>query len=110
MDPASQIIAPEDASSAGQGLAAAVCLEALPIWAKQIDTARVQAQEAVVSLMKRFENIISRLDAALGAARAQTGTTTVGEDVAQGQQLLAQVIASLRAIRGSRDQLAEEIR
>jgi len=99
-----------DPATANEDLAAAVAQQALPIWAKQIDTARAQAQEAVVSLMKRFENIISRLDAALGAARAQTGNATVAEDVTHGQQLLAQVIEALRAIRGSRDALAGEIR
>jgi methyl-accepting chemotaxis protein len=94
----------------GDDVGTAVCLQALPIWSKQIETARSQAQDAVVSLMQRFEHIIGRLDAALGAARAQTGSAMVAGDVAHGQQLLSQVSAALGAIRGSRDALAEEIR
>jgi len=109
MDAARETDATDELPRPGAVLAAA-CAQALPIWAKQIDTARHQAQDAVVSLMKRFENIISRLDTALGAARSQAGAGTVAQDTAQGQQLLAQVIDALRDIRGSRDALAREIR
>jgi len=93
----------------GQLLGAA-CAQALPIWAKQIDTARAQAQEAVVALMQRFGDIINRLDVALGAARAQTRGTSIAEDAAEGQRCLAHVVEALLAIRSSREALAEQIR
>jgi methyl-accepting chemotaxis protein len=110
MDAARETDATDELPRPNGAVLAAACAQALPIWAKQIDTARHQAQDAVVSLMQRFENIISRLDTALGAARSQTGASTVAQDTAQGQQLLAQVIDALRDIRGSRDALAREIR
>lgn len=94
----------------GSGALAAACVQALPIWAKQIETARQQTQDAVVSLTQRFENIISRLDTALGAARSQAGANIAAQDAAHGQQLLAQIVDALRDIHSSRDGLAREIR
>src|ERR1700761_5338561 len=41
-------------------------LEALPIWARQIETSRSQTEAAVVSLSERFCGVVQRLDAALG--------------------------------------------
>ncbi|HXY95674.1 MAG TPA: methyl-accepting chemotaxis protein [Steroidobacteraceae bacterium] len=110
MDTQREIDATDELPQPPGAVLAAACSQALPIWAKQIDTARLQAQEAVVSLMQRFQNIINRLDTALGAARSQAGASTVADDAVQGQQLLAQVIEALRAIRSSRDALAHEIR
>ena len=38
----------------------------LPIWAKQIETAREQTEAAIVALTARFSAIVHRIDAALG--------------------------------------------
>ena len=43
-------------------------LEALPIWGRQIETARAPTEAAIVSLSKRFSGIAGRLDQALGPA------------------------------------------
>jgi methyl-accepting chemotaxis protein len=93
----------------GQLLGAA-CARALPIWAKQIETAREQTQDAVISLMKRFGDIVNRLDVALGSARAHTRGNPIAADTAEGQRCLALVVEALLAIRSSRDALAQEIR
>jgi methyl-accepting chemotaxis protein len=91
-------------------LLGAACAHALPIWAKQLETAREQTQDAVISLMKRFGDIVNRLDVALGSARAHTRGNPIAADAAEGQRCLAQVMEALVAIRSSRDALAGEIR
>jgi len=89
-----------------------VCIEALPIWAKQIDTARVQTEEAIVALSARFAGIAASLDAALMAAPQNTGLS--GSDLIatlnDGKQQLAHVMNELEAIQESRTALASEIR
>jgi len=87
-----------------------VCVDALPIWSKQIQTARSQTEEAVVALTARFQSIVARLDRALGTVHEDSGVDVAGEDARQGEQHLAQVMAALRQIRESRDALAQEIR
>jgi methyl-accepting chemotaxis protein len=84
--------------------------EALPIWAKQIETARRQTEEAVVALTRRFEGIVNRLDRALGAAGAEASTNVVAQDAQEGERHLAEVIQALKLIQQSRDALAADIR
>ena len=85
-------------------------LEALPIWARQIDTARTQTEEAIVALSARFSGIVSRLDSALGGAERKTGTPEVAEATRESERDLKLVVDALKAIQKSRDELAQEIR
>lgn len=89
-----------------------VCIEALPIWAKQIDTARLQTEEAIVALSARFAGIAASLDAALMAAPQNAGVS--GGDLVttlnDGKHQLAHVMGELAAIQESRTVLASEIR
>jgi methyl-accepting chemotaxis protein len=87
-----------------------VVSEALPIWAKQIESARRQTEDAVVALTARFEGIVGRLDRALGGAGADSGTKAIAEDAAEGERHLAEVIQALKLIQQSRDALAQDIR
>ncbi|HEY0341405.1 MAG TPA: methyl-accepting chemotaxis protein [Steroidobacteraceae bacterium] len=98
------------ASSAEEAVRETVVSEALPIWAKQIETARRQSEDAVVALSARFEGIVNRLDRALGAVGADSGTRAIAEDAAQGERHLAEVIEALKLIQQSRDALAQDIR
>ena len=91
-------------------LLGAACAQALPIWAKQIETAREQTQQAVVSLMQRFGAIVERLDTALGAAQAHSRGDSIAADSAEGQRCLGLVMQALVAIRSSREAIAGEIR
>lgn len=109
MDPPHEIDATDELPRVEAAVLAAACSQPLPVWAQQIDTARLQMQAAVASLTRRFEHIASRLDAALDAARSQADADTVAQDTAAGQHLLARVIETLRAIRASRDAQAREI-
>jgi methyl-accepting chemotaxis protein len=103
--------AAEDADAfAEDGIRETVVSEALPIWAKQIESARLQSEDAVVALSARFEGIVNRLDRALGGVGADSGTKAIAEDAAEGERHLAEVIQALKLIQQSRDALAQDIR
>lgn len=87
-----------------------VVSESLPIWAKQIESARRQSEEAVVALSARFEGVVNRLDRALGTVGADSGTKAIAEDAAEGERHLAEVIQALKLIQQSRNALAQDIR
>jgi methyl-accepting chemotaxis protein len=84
-------------------------LEALPIWARQIETSRGQTEEAVVSLSERFSGIAQRLDTALGREDG-VGRQDVSAQMRDSERDLKLVMDALRAIQKSRDELANEIR
>ena len=82
-------------------------LEALPIWAKNVETAREQTETAIVELTARFSGIVQRLSAALGESVAGHDAAA---DARQSERDLQLVMDALRTIQKSRDALAEEIR
>ena len=84
-------------------------LEALPIWARQIETSRGQTEDAVVSLSARFSAIAQRLDAALGREESD-GRQDVAGQMRDSERDLKLVMDALRAIQQSRDELANAIR
>jgi len=100
----------EDSFSADDAVRGTVYAEALPIWEKQIESARRQTEEGVVALISRFEGIVNRLDKALGAAGTSSGTKAIAHDAEEGERHLAEVIQALKLIQQSRDALAEDIR
>ncbi len=89
---------------------AQIALEALPIWARQVETAREQTQQAIIALTNRFDGIAKRLDAALGGAEQHGGTRAITQDAEQAAESLGQVLEALKTIQRSRNALAEEIR
>lgn len=99
-----------DASVAEDAVRETVVCESLPIWAKQIESARHQTEAAVVALSARFEGIVNRLDRALGSVGGESGSRVIAEDAAEGERHLAEVIQALKAIQQSRDALAQDIR
>jgi methyl-accepting chemotaxis protein len=88
------------------------CLEALPIFSKQIENVREQTEDAIVALSTRFRGIVSSLDAAMNASQEVSGDG--GRDLStamdDGREQLLQVIAALTEIRGSRTALIGQIR
>jgi methyl-accepting chemotaxis protein len=84
-------------------------LEALPIWARQIETSRGQTEDAVVSLGQRFSGIAQRLDAALGREES-IGRQDVTAQMRDSERDLKLVMDALRAIQQSRDELVKAIR
>ncbi len=99
-----------EASTVDDARESSVYADALPIWAKQIESARCQTEKAVVALTSRFEGIVNRLDRALGGVGNESGAKAIAEDAQDGERHLAEVIQALKLIQQSRDALAEDIR
>jgi methyl-accepting chemotaxis protein len=99
----------DEASSADDAVRGTVYAEALPIWEKQIESARRQTEEGVVALIERFEGIVNRLDKALGASGTASGKV-IAHDAEEGERHLAEVVQALKLIQQSRDALAADIR
>jgi methyl-accepting chemotaxis protein len=100
----------DEAVSAADAALALVCQQAIPIWNKQIETARGQAETAVVSITERFAGIVRQLDEALGASDREGGAHAISRDAEEGSRRLGRVLEALKAIQESRDALAQEIR
>jgi methyl-accepting chemotaxis protein len=89
-----------------------LCLGALPIFAKQIENARQQSEDAILALSTRFRGIVSSLDSAMAAS--EKGSGDGGRDLRSamddGKRELLKVIDALTAVRDSRAALIGEIR
>ncbi len=85
-------------------------LQALPIWARQIETARRQTEEAIVALTERFAGTTSRLDRMLNVNDRNSGTRDAQVATRDNESDLRLVVDALKAIQQSRDELANEIR
>jgi methyl-accepting chemotaxis protein len=87
-------------------------LDALPIFARQIENARAQSEQAILSLSTRFRGIVSSLDSAVTASQEVSGEG--GADLKSamdgGRQQLLQILEALTAIQDSRAALIKEIR
>jgi methyl-accepting chemotaxis protein len=101
----SRIASSAIAASSGEDL----LLQALPIWARNIETARSQTEDAIVAVSERFSGIVGQLTAALGGSDPRT-SGLVSESTEQSERALKLVVDALRAIQRSRDELAQEIR
>lgn len=96
----------------------ALCGQVLPIWNRQIETARSQTETSLVDLAACFGDIHQRLDAALGLYRSSTGRLSDsggGEDdvmamLEQGQNDLSAMLSSLRAGIQAKQEMLERIR
>jgi methyl-accepting chemotaxis protein len=89
-----------------------LCLGALPIFARQIENARQQSEEAILALSTRFRGIVSNLDRAMAASQKGSGDggSELRRSMDDGKQQLLQVIDALTAVRDSRAALIAEIR
>lgn len=91
-----------------------LCENLLPIWGKQIDTGRVESEQAVLNLTTRFSTLIDRLQAAVAASQ---GTTSSGEPgrkdmvrlVNGSQQDLGQIIVSLKSALATMEAMMRQI-
>lgn len=98
------------AAEAPSNAAEAVCVQALSIWGKQIETARSQSEQAIVALSTRFASIVGRLDLALDASEHNSGGADLAKALEEGRRELARVMDALNEIHASRSTLAEQIR
>ena len=89
-----------------------LCLGALPIFAKQVENARQQSEDAILALSTQFRGIVTSLDGAMAAS--EKGSGDGGRDLRaamdEGKQQLLKVIDALTSVRDSRAALVSEIR
>ena len=72
-----------------------LCVAILPIWGKQIDSGRVETEDAVTALASLFARLSERLQDALANSRDSDGAG-VSAMLAQGQGDLTLIVASLK--------------
>lgn len=98
-----------------------LCGQVLPIWNRQIETARSQTETSLVDLSTCFGDIHQRLDAALGLYRNSTGKLSDGDEdgsgeadvmamLEKGQGDLSGMLASLRTGLQAKQEMLDRIR
>jgi methyl-accepting chemotaxis protein len=86
-----------------------LCVDVLPIWSRQIETARCQTETAVADLTDRFSDIHARLESALNVYRQASNSMINGSEpssskcednvlalLASGQNDLTRMLSSLQ--------------
>jgi methyl-accepting chemotaxis protein len=92
-----------------------LCLQAMPIWTKQIENSREQTEAAIVALSERFSTIYTDLEHAVQASQQAAGSVATDSKsgalsvIAQSQRDLAGVINSLKHTQQSRDDMLTQI-
>ncbi|HEY9199948.1 MAG TPA: methyl-accepting chemotaxis protein [Gammaproteobacteria bacterium] len=89
-----------------------LCLNALPIWNRHIETARGQTEAAVTALTQRFALLVQRLENAVQASRQAGGNdnSSVAATVSQSEIALRGVVDSLRTTQAGRTAMLDEVR
>jgi methyl-accepting chemotaxis protein len=101
--PAAPIAAEQDVEARDGG--------ALQIWARQVENARQQTEDAITDLTMRFGDIVQKMDSGIAASERQS-TAHAQEATADGQQAeqnLSRVMAALREMQRGREALTAEI-
>lgn len=105
----------ETASAGVTGLEE-VCTEVVPIWSRQVETTRIQTEEAITSLVNRFSGIFDKLEEAVnasqGAAEGMAGNAVGGGVgvVSHSEAELTRVMDSLKSAQVSRNDMLEQVR
>ncbi len=89
------------------------CASAVPIWARQIETARAETEDSITALAQRFSGISERLSSAV--AVSQQNSSSIGAhgaiDVIQtSKRELTALIDTLKTAQHARDMVFGEIR
>ena len=89
------------------------CTSAVPIWARQIETARAETEESITAVVQRFSGISERLSGAVAASQ-QTSSEIGGHDAIDvieiSERELTALIDTLRTAQHARDVVFGEIR
>lgn len=92
-----------------------LCGQVLPIWNRQIETARSQTETSLVDLATCFGDIHQRLDAALGLYRnsgdgmSVNSSSDVTDMLEKGQNDLSAMLSTLRAGLRAKEEMLERI-
>jgi len=91
-----------------------LCVIALPIWNRHLETARSQTEEALNALTRRFAALVERLETTLAASRQASGQggghEGAGAVFNRSEQSLTRVVGVLRTTQQGRIAILDEIR
>ncbi|NOY71567.1 MAG: chemotaxis protein [Gammaproteobacteria bacterium] len=90
-----------------------LCLSALPIWKRNIETARTQTIEGIGSLTGRFSTLVERLENAVLNSRQSGGgsdNSGVVSTISDAESSLQNVVDSLRTTQHGRTAMLDEVR
>ena len=93
-----------------------VCVEAMPIWSRQVETSRSQTEQAIMALASRFAGIATNLEAAVQASQSAAGELAgIGKGGAlavltQSEGDLTSVIEILKEAQHSRNEMLVQLR
>jgi len=93
-----------------------VCASVLPIWSRQIESSRVQTEDAITALATRFSSLSERLQTAVSVSQSAAGGSRVAGNhggivdlLAASQQELSTVIGTLRTATQTKESLLHEV-
>ncbi len=78
------------------------------VWAKQIETARLQSEQAIIALVSRFNAIANNLESAVVTSDSDNHGNVVNV-LQRSEKQLNSVVLSLEAAMGNRDVLLKEV-
>lgn len=86
----------------------------VPVWEKQIETGRSQAEHAVIELMHKFTGIVAKLDEAVAASNVSAESVESGEHglvavFTQSERRMQSVVASMQATLHNKDALLQDV-
>lgn len=90
-----------------------ICGQALPIWMRQIETAREQTETAITQLATQFSGLVKKLEGAVSASGQGAGT---GQDngllaaLNRSEDELGSVIEALKVAQDGRNAVLSEVR
>ncbi len=93
-----------------------VCVEAMPIWSRQVETSRSQTEQAITALANRFAGIATNLEAAVLASQSAAGDLAGVEKggtlavLTQSEIELTSVLETLKAAQASRNEMLAQLR
>lgn len=86
----------------------------LPVWEKQIETSRSQAEHAVIELMQKFSGIVVKLDEAVTASNVSAESVESGEHglvavFTRSERSMQSVVVSMQAALRNKDTLLQDV-
>lgn len=93
------------------------CTNVLPVWARHIESARSQTEEAIVALTMRFSNLVQRIEAAVQASQSATsdmGATSTRDHsilslLSESQIELHSIIDALQSALQTKERMMQEV-
>ncbi|MBZ0106377.1 MAG: chemotaxis protein [Sulfuricella denitrificans] len=93
-----------------------LCASVLPVWVRQIETGRVQTEDAITALSARFAGLSQKLEEAVEVSQAASagmeGSDTEGglvRLIESGHRDLGSIVGSLRSAMQSKETLLQEV-